>query len=161
MVQCKPREDARALENLERQGFVCYLPALNVEKIKNGRKIKVEESLFPCYLFIHLDEVNDNWHPIRSSRGVLQLVRFNDYPVPLGDEIVEGIRKRLAIEQPCIRYLQPGETVRITEGAFAHLDAVFVAPDGEERVVLLMNILQREQTVSFPLASVRKARVAV
>lgn len=34
------------------------------------------ESLFPGYLFIQLDQLNDNWHPIRSTRGVNQLVTF-------------------------------------------------------------------------------------
>ena len=161
VVYCKAREDARALQNLERQGFTCYFPTLSVEKVRRGRRLRVEEALFPRYLFIKLDEVGDNWAPIRSTRGVLQLVRFHDYPVPLGDEIVEGIRERVAAERPSVPYLTPGEGVCITDGPFAHLEAIFLAEDGKERVVLLMNILQREQTLSFPMTSVRKARVAV
>lgn len=159
VVYCKAREDGRAHGNLERQGFTCYFPTLSVEKLRNGRRIQVQEPLFPRYLFIQLDEVGQNWAPIRSTRGVLRLVRFHDCPVPVNEEIIERIRERLAAERPPVPYLTAGERVCIAEGAFAHLDAIFVASDGEERVVLLMNILQREQTLSFPIASVRKARV--
>jgi transcriptional antiterminator RfaH len=158
-VQCKPREEARALENLERQGFNCYSPTLNVEKLRHGRKVKVSESLFPGYLFIHLDEVNDNWYPIRSTRGVLQLVRFSSYPTPVPDKIIDLIRQRLAAGRPSVPYLRPGERVRITNGAFAQFEAFFVANDGEARVLLLMNILQSEQTLSFPVGSIQKARM--
>jgi hypothetical protein len=47
VVQCKPRQDCRALEHLARQGFHCCIPALHVEKLQHGRVIEVEEPLFP------------------------------------------------------------------------------------------------------------------
>jgi transcriptional antiterminator RfaH len=156
VVQCKPREERRALENLERQQFLCYLPTLSVEKLRQGTRVEVEECLFPGYLFIHLDEVRDDWHPIRSTRGVIQIVRFNLHPLPVRDELVETIRQRLEVTPPKIPYLQPGERVRLIEGCFSNLEAIFVADDGTERVTLLMNILHSEQKVTVPLASVRK-----
>jgi transcriptional antiterminator RfaH len=67
---------------------------------------------------------------MRSTRGVLHFVRFHDHPVPLGDEIVEGIRERLAAGRSSVPYLAPGEWVCITEGPFALLDAIFLAQDG-------------------------------
>jgi transcriptional antiterminator RfaH len=160
VVQCKPREDARALEHLERQGYTCFLPVLAVEKLRHRRKVEVSEPLFPGYLFISLNTVYDNWHSIRSTRGVLQLVRFNDYPVPVPDHIVHAIQVRAATQSARVPLLKPGERVRITEGCFSDLEAIYVANDGGERVVLLMKILHREQTLSFPLASIRKVKLA-
>lgn len=157
VIQCKPREERRAVENLERQGFTCYLPTIVVETQKHGARCDVPQPLFPGYVFIDLDEMSDNWHPIRSTRGVVRLVRFREYPVPISDEIISRIRERLAHDRPRIPYLNPGERVRVTEGPFAEVEGIFVAPDGEERVVLLMNILNREQRLSFPAAGVDKA----
>jgi transcriptional antiterminator RfaH len=157
VIQCKPREERRALENLERQGFCCYLPMLSVEKLRHGALLDVREPLFPGYLFISLDELTDNWHPIRSTRGVIQLVRFREYPVPVPEELIESIRQRLSSDVRHIPYLNPGERVRITQGPFSDVEAIFVATDGEERVVLLMNVLNREQRLSFPAATVRKS----
>jgi transcriptional antiterminator RfaH len=156
VIQCKPRQEWRALEHLERQGHSCYLPTLVREHVRQGRKLEVKEPLFPRYLFIRLDEVNSNWYPIRSTRGVSQLVRFNEHPLPVGDDIIDLIRERLAKKEAHVPYLQPGERVRITKGAFADMEAIFVANDGDERVVLLMNILHREHRVEFPVGSVRK-----
>ena len=47
------------------------------------------------------------------------------------------------------------ERVIIAEGSFLGIEAIFLASDGEERVMLLLNILQSEQTLSFPIESVR------
>lgn len=155
LIHCKPREDERALENLERQGFECYRPTRRVERRRDGRKFVTAEALFPSYLFIRLDSVNDNWYPIRSTRGVVQIVRFKEYPLAVRDEIIEGIRMRLggAAVEP---YLKPGERVRIVEGPFSQLEAIFVAHDGNERTVLLLNILQKDQQLSFPSRYVRR-----
>ncbi len=156
LVHCKPREDRRALVNLEQQGFECYAPVRPVERLRGGVRCTASEPLFPGYLFIYLDQVNDNWVPISSTRGVHQIVRFNQHPAPVRDEIVEGIRAHLAGLVPAQPYLMPGQRVRITQGAFSQLEAVFVASDGKERVLLLLNIMHSEQTLSFPIQSVRK-----
>jgi transcriptional antiterminator RfaH len=72
------------------------------------------------------------------------------------NEIIDGIRERLSRAPRRIPYLQPGERVRITDGCFSNLEALFVANDGAERVVLLMNILHSEHKVSLPVRAVRK-----
>jgi len=156
LVHCKPLQDERALENLERQGFHCYCPVRSVEKLRHGRRQAFAEPLFPGYLFIRLDRVNDNWHPIRSTRGVNGIVRFNHDPLPVQEEIIEQIRTQLegaAAQEP---YLKPGERVHITDGPFSRLEAIFVANDGNERVVLLLAVLHQEQELTFPIGSVRR-----
>ena len=158
VIQCKRREEFRALEHLERQEFLCYLPTLTVEKQRNGRKLNAREPLFPGYVFVKLDDVMDNWHPIRSTRGVIQIVQFGEHPLSVQDEVVEIICQRLADNARRVPHLRPGELVTIIKGAFADLEAIFVANDGHERVMLLMNILGGEQTLSFPTANVRKSR---
>lgn len=156
LIHCKPRQDGRALENLQGQDFQCYRPVRAVERCRDGRVYGAEEPLFPGYLFIRLDRLTDNWCAIRSTRGVHQIVRFNEYPLPVRDELIEGIRARLSDPRAQESYLKPGERVRITEGAFAQMEAIFLAGDGNQRVVLLLGILQTEQKLAFPLKSVRK-----
>lgn len=155
LIHCKPREDERAVEHLGRQGFECYWPTRSVERRRAGRRFFLREALFPRYLFIHLDSVQDNWYPIRSTRGVHQLVSFNQHPVPVRDEIIAAMRVRLGETRP-EPYLKSGERVVITEPPFSQLEAIFVAHDGDERVVLLLNLLHEDQRLSFPLRSVRK-----
>ena len=158
LVQCKPREDDRAQEHLERQGFECYRPLYERERVRHARRHLAKAALFPGYVFIRLDRLHDNWLPICSTRGVVKIVRFAGYPLPVADEIIEEIRRRIEgrpIREP---YLKAGERVVITEGSFSGIEAVFLAADGEERAILLLNILQSDQKLSFPIESVHKLR---
>lgn len=155
LIQCKPREDGRALENLERQRFQCYRPVQCVERRRGGRKVRIEEALFPGYLFVRLDSLTDNWYPIRSTRGVHRIVRFNEHPLPVADEIIDAIRSRSAHPDRVAHQFRPGGGVRITHGPFSQLEAIFVTYDGDQRVILLLNILQSDQQLSFPLQNVR------
>jgi len=71
--------------------------------------------------------------------------------------IVEQIRRR--IEDKPIRepYLKSGERVVLTfDGSFSGIEAIFLSSVGEERVLLLLNILQSEQALIVPVKSVRK-----
>jgi transcriptional antiterminator RfaH len=156
LIQCKPREDDRAQEHLERQGFECYRPLYEKERVRHGRRQAARSALFPGYLFIRLDRLHDNWLPICSTRGVVKIVRFAGYPLPVADEIIDEIRRRIdghPIREP---YLKSGEPVVITEGSFSGIQAIFLTSDGEERVILLYNILQSDQRLSFPIESVRR-----
>lgn len=140
LIQTKPRQEARAEEHLRRQDFDCYRPR------KNER---TEEPLFPGYLFIRLDRQLDNWYPIRSTRGVARVVSFGGEPTPVRDELIEQLRQRLA-SPPEKPHFQPGERVQLHGGSFNELEAIFVSADGEERSVILLNLLAREQKVRVP-----------
>jgi transcriptional antiterminator RfaH len=157
LIQCRARQDKRALDNLQRQGFECYRPVYETERIRRGRKHLTSAALFPGYLFIRLDRVNDNWLPIRSTRGVIQVVRFNDFPLPVADGIVEQIRRRMEDKPIRERYLNSGERVVLTfDGSFSGIEAIFVSSVGEERVMLLLTILQSEQALIVPVERVRR-----
>lgn len=153
LVQCKPRQDERAEEHLVRQGFNCFRPQYQRERLIRGRRHVLVESLFPGYLFIQLAP-SDNWAPLRSTRGVNRLVGFGGFPLPVSDDLIAQLRQRAeTLPHPL---LQAGDRVRVTGGSFAELDAIFLAMDGDERVTLLMTLLNREHRLSLPLASVRK-----
>ena len=40
LLQLKPRQEMRALENLERQQAQCYCPKIQVEKLRRGKRIR-------------------------------------------------------------------------------------------------------------------------
>ena len=148
------------MEHLQRQGFECYRPVYERERIRRGRRIQIRTALFPGYIFIHLDRIHDNWSPICSTRGVSHIVRFNDYPLRVADRILDELRQRVEgkpIREP---YFKSGDRVIIAEGAFSGIEAIFVTDDDDERVMLLLNILHSEQTLSFPLTGVRKLAAA-
>ena len=61
------------------------------------------------------------------------------------------MRRRLAQSEaaPAATFT-PGERVQVSGGSFSDIEAIFVSSDGEERSVILLNLLQREQKVRVP-----------
>lgn len=160
LIQTKPRQEARAEEHLQRQQFECYRPLkAGAPKKRNPRAVS-EEELFPGYLFIRMDQVHDNWYPIRSTRGVARIVTFGAHPVPVQDELIEQIRQRLLSPAPRPEF-QQGEHVLIKSGSFCDIEAIFLTADGEERAVILLNLLQREQKVTLPISSLARMEARV
>jgi hypothetical protein len=105
LIQCKARQDERALENLQRQGFECYRPVYESERMHRGRKHLTSAALFPGYLFIRLDRINDNWLPIRSTRGVIQVVLYGSGNVKLA--------ARLCCRERSVLKLLVGSAIRV------------------------------------------------
>ena len=159
LIQTKPRQEARAEEHLQRQHFECYRPLQSGER-KRSNRTSVEEELFPGYLFIRMDQVHDNWYPIRSTRGVARIVTFGGHPVPVRDELIEQIRQRLSAPAPRMVFTQ-GEPVLTKAGGFCDVEAIFLATDGTERAVILLNMLQRQQKVVLPISSLARLEARV
>lgn len=114
----------------------------------------MQQPLFPGYLFINLCKLNDNWHSIRSTRGVLRLVTFANEPLAVADNIIDDLQSRLSLvdNQPLF---EQGTPVAITDGPFRDLDAIFCKPDGDERAIILLNLLHRQQQIRVPLHALK------
>ncbi|WP_019412048.1 transcription/translation regulatory transformer protein RfaH [Pseudomonas psychrophila] len=151
LVQCKPRQDERAEENLERQGYECSRPVCRREKVQRGQMSCVQESLFPGYLFIYMPE-GANWAPLRSTRGVARVVAFGGRPLAVSHELIIQLQSRA--DTHIISTFNAGDKVTILDQGFAGIESIFMSMDGEERVILLINLMNRQQQISLPLASI-------
>lgn len=147
LVQCKPRQEFRALEHLQQQGFECLLPMHQIERLRNGQWRCLKEPLFPGYLFIELDTLRHNWMPIRSTRGVSQVVRFGTNPLSVPPSLINRLRHH---SPPTEHELKPGDKVTVGGSNGDGMEAIFLSKDGTNRVLLLLKILQREVRISVP-----------
>lgn len=159
-VYCKPRQERRAEAHLENQGFRVFLPRIRTRQRRHGQTRVRVEPLFPRYLFIALREFADDWSTIRSTRGVVGLVRFGDQFPVISDEFVDALMRRHAeagaIDISQASEFQENDCVEISDGALAGLRAVFKADSGEERVTVLLNMLNTTRTVEVPREYLRK-----
>jgi len=146
LLQCRARQEHRALENLARQQFQAWCPRLPVQRRRRGRILTEVEALFPGYLFVRLQR-ESNWVALQSTRGVSQLVRFNGEPAQVEEVVVARIQQRCVAEEAPRALFSAGQRVRISEGAFRDIEAMVQSMDGMERVVLLLNFMQRQHRV--------------
>jgi transcriptional antiterminator RfaH len=162
VIHTKVGQEFRALENLEAQGFEVFLPTCQIQKLTHS-KIKLSiEPLFSRYLFIRLSDLTSNWFPIRSTRGVSQLLRFgtSGIPVVLPDHIIICLKERCKSDGPLNELFKKGELLEVTLGPFKGLTGFFeklqILPDGLSRAMLLVEVLGSTQGLSFQLLQLKK-----
>ncbi|MDK8463836.1 transcription/translation regulatory transformer protein RfaH [Marinobacter sp. SS13-12] len=156
-LQHKPAQGDRALAHLQNQDIACFYPKITVEKIKAGKRTKKLEPLFPGYLFVNLEQTDPMWSKLRSTRGVIRVVSFANKPAAISDDVIRHIKDSLhtVAEQGGIK---PGQTVELDDGPFKGLSAIFQAYDGEERAIVLISFMQKQQTLKVPLSTIHPRR---
>ncbi|MBI3569610.1 MAG: transcription/translation regulatory transformer protein RfaH [Gammaproteobacteria bacterium] len=160
LVYCKPRQESVARENLTRQGYETYLPVMRDVRRRQGKRVTLIAPMFPRYLFIHLNRQTDNWAPIRSTLGVVSVVRFGRTAARVPDDLVILLRSRedlQGIQILPVEEYKPGSRVRITQGGFAGYEGIFQAASGRDRVTVLLDVLGRKARTTVDSASIEPA----
>ena len=160
LIHSKPAQEQRAFDNLQRQGYVCFLPTLPVEKVRRGKKELVQEALFKRYLFIQLDTdlQGMSWAPIRSTLGVSRLVTFGHQPAKVPDGLIEALQVQAhSLQAQPERLYQPGQRVEIVRGPFAGLETVYEMADGDQRAIVLLEIMSKPVRVPVDWTDLRPA----
>lgn len=159
LVRSKPRQEAVALTNLARQGYESYLPLFATEKLVRRKSTVVQEPMFARYLFVRLDTTGQgqSWSPIRSTVGVSELVCFGSRPARVDDALIATLREREIAQQASPTTLfAHGDSVRITEGAFAGLEAIYQMNDAEGRAMVLLDLLSKPVAMTIDAVGLRK-----
>jgi transcriptional antiterminator RfaH len=159
LVFSKAQQEGKAQANLERQGYRVFLPMIRQMRRRKGKRQQILEPMFPRYLFIHLDRINDNWGPIRSTFGVSGIVRFGLEPGKVPDEVIDNLIRRgndegiIDLDAPAF---QPGDRVQILEGPMQGYAAIFHAKSSRDRVLLLLDLVGKQVRVQLGADSVGK-----
>lgn len=155
----KPKGELIAQENLLRQDYLVQLPL--VRKVVR-RKISLEP-LFPRYLFFSTSSDRQALSPVRSTVGVTSIVRFGMDLAVLSDQQCQTIMAYAQAQQEGgldslldVQGIRPGQKVLVKAGAFAGLEGL-VAMVAKDRVMVLMSLLGKEQTLGFDPTEVSAA----
>jgi len=151
VAKTKRRRESHAAAALERRHVEVYLPLLRKTNPRAGQRSW--EVLFPNYLFANLTIPSQEWLAARSAPDVDYFLGYQGHPAVLPDDFVPALRARLerTNQDGGMVRLQPGARVRITEGPFRYLQAIFerqLSPRG--RAEVLVQVLQRMVRVQLP-----------
>jgi transcriptional antiterminator RfaH len=103
-------------------------------------------------LFVQLDNESQDWSPIRSTTGVLNFVRFGLEFAKDPDEVVNMIKNQ---QQQTIDKIidlskfHKDDKVEILSGPFKGQKALFNNYNSDERVIVLLKILNNQQKLAF------------
>jgi transcriptional antiterminator RfaH len=159
VVNTHPHKETAAIANLSNQGYGSYCPMVR-KRVRHARRTRdVLRPLFPGYVFVELGERNDGWRPVLSTLGVRSLVRNGESPSRLDDGFVVGLRAREidgAIVLPGVRFAA-GQKVKITDGPFDGTIATILSLDEKDRLIVLMDLLNRPVRVHLEARQVSSA----
>lgn len=162
-VRCKPRQEFVARHEFERQGFEVYLPQ-EMKLIRHARKMKkMPRPFFSGYLFLHLEPAECRWTAVRSTLGATEAVHFGSHYPPVQDAVIHALKGLedgdgyICRGMDPVSPFEPGERVVIGDGQFSGIDGLFVCRSGEERAMVLLNMLQGQVKASLPMALLKSA----
>jgi len=151
-VVTKPRQENTALMNLQRQGFECFLPmAENPYQRRSKKHQAIIEPLFPRYLFLYAIAESQDLAPVRSTRGVISLVRFGTELAVIPESVIKAIKNQVEPDTGLIK-IQPvqikaGDRVRVFDGPLAGINGIVAERNSENRAIILMELMGRPTKV--------------
>ncbi len=152
LLYCKRGEQARAKQHLENQGIECYYPLAEISKVVRGKRKVVTEPLFASYIFICFDyEAGPSFTTVRSTRGVVDFIRRGAYPQEVNPELVAELKQYERLKDEPLQdstLPEEGQQVRIKQGQFTDIEAIYKEPDGERRSILLITLMNQQIPVS-------------
>jgi transcriptional antiterminator RfaH len=148
-VRCKPRSEQQAASNLIDQQFTVFSPTITQRKRRNNCWQQVTEALFPGYLFIRVNLGEQDTSVVRSTPGVLSLVRFGYQLIPVPNAVIELLQQVECQGGPAQQQRhKAGDRVEIISGPFAGISGVYQMAKGEQRAIMLVEMLGKAQPVA-------------
>jgi len=151
VVQTQVNGEAKAAQNLLRQGYEVYLPRY-LKRRRHARKVDfTAKPLFPRYMFVAIDMATQRWRSIQSTFGVSRLVTNGADPAAVPEGVVHALRAR-EDDKGFIRLdsepaFAPGDKVRVLAGAFMDSAGLFSGLADHDRVSILLDMLGRKVRV--------------
>ncbi len=145
-------EEKIAIQGKEEEFGHVYIPVENVGRIKNREKVVTERRIYPGYIVIEMEPMDENFRFIRNITGVMDFLGRDD-PQALSEEeaqkmveIMETKINRISREIP----FQKGDSVRIIDGPFLEFNGMVedVYPD-REKVKVVVTIFGRQTPVEL------------
>jgi len=145
---CANREK-RVAQQFSTRGIDHFLPLYESPRRWKDRTVRLQLPLFPGYVFAHL--ALKNRLRLLQVPGVVSLVGFDGYPVPLPEEDLAQIRAFLdhGFRVEPHPYLQVGKRVRVTSGPLEGTIGVISRRKNRSRFVVTIEAIRRSVAIEI------------
>ncbi len=147
-----------ASQKLEDKVLDIMVPTQDKIEIREGKKAKIKEKIFPGYMLIKMILDDNTWLIVRTTPGITSFVGMGNKPTPLPDQEVATIQKYMTMEAPKFKAsFSVGEAVKITDGPFSEfLGSISEIDDARGKLKVLVSIFGRETPVELDFLQVGK-----
>jgi len=143
---------------MEDKIFNVIVPIEKKIKVKGGKRVEIEEKIYPGYVLVDMIVTDDSWYVVRNTPRVTGFVGAGITPVPLDKKETDMLFGRMGAET--VKHnidLIIGEAVIITDGPFKDLEGRVNEVDDERgKVKVLVSLFGRETPVELDFLQVRR-----
>lgn len=138
--------------------FNVIVPTEKKIKIKNGKRRVVEEKIYPGYVLVEMIVTDDSWYVARNTPRVTGFVGSGTTPIPVAEEEIKEIQRRMGIEEPKYKIdVAVGDAVKITDGPFKDFDGkVSDVDEAKGKIKVLVSMFGRETPVELDFLQIKK-----
>ena len=157
-IRTKVNREKEVEKRLRDLKLEVFLPWMRTRRRIGSRHHWVLAPLFPGYIFCHLDMVVSG-KAARYAPGVRDFLTFGTRIAEVAENIIDALQERCpgGVAEIDPLNAKPGDTVRINEGPFSGLEAIFQSTlKGSERVAVLLDILGRQTRIVLPRETITK-----
>lgn len=152
----KQRIESLAMED---RIFDVRVPVVKKIKIKNGKRVEVEEKIYPGYVLVQMIVDDNSWFVVRNTPRVTGFVGAGNTPVPLTPKEVEYFLNNKDENDAATHDIELAleEIVRIAEGPFKDFEGKVNEIDKSKgKVKVLVNMFGRETPVELDFLQIKK-----
>lgn len=140
--------------------FSVIVPTEKKIKIKAGKRVEVEEKIYPGYVLVDMIVDDNSWYVVRNTPRVTGFVGAGVNPVPLNKTEVDELFKRMNKGENTNLHqidVELEEIVRIADGPFKDLEGKVSDIDHERgKVKVLVSMFGRETPVELDFLQIKK-----
>lgn len=148
------------IESMDMQELIfdVIVPKEKKIKIKAGKRVVVDERIYPGYVLVDMVVTDASWYVVRNTPNVTGFIGLGTTPTPVDPQEVATIKKRMGVEEPKFKIdVKSGDAVKITDGPFKEFDGKVQSVDeGKGKVKVLVSIFGRETPVELDFLQMRK-----
>jgi transcription termination/antitermination protein NusG len=135
------------------------IPKESVTQNRSGKKRVVSRSFYPGYIFMQMELTDESWHLVKATPKVSGFIggrHPSPVPQPEIDVITRQVEHGKVAVNPKVTF-EPGDHVRVTEGAFANYTGTIEEVNPEkQKVRVLISVFGRATPVELDYAKVEK-----
>ena len=148
------------IESMDMQDLIfdVMVPTEKKIKIKAGKRVTVEEKIYPGYVLVEMIVTDASWYVVRNTPNVTGFIGLGITPTPVDPAEIEMLKKRMGVAEPKYKIdVRAGDAVKIIDGPFKDFDGkVDNVDEAKGKVKVLVSIFGRETPVELDFLQINK-----
>ncbi len=157
VLYTKPRNEKKVTQRLEEKGIRVYCPLKEEVRQWSDRKKKVSEPVFRSYVFVQLDNYEQDNVDVLTTPGTVRFLWWNGKPGIVREYEIEAIKDFLNDykDAEITVQIEEGQKIEVKEGPLKEARGKVLEVKGN-RAVLHLHTLGLNMIAKLPVQSLKK-----